>query len=386
MAAVFGKPPNTPHFGRSAADLSVCVPRRPQQRRARQRPVQPPRNRRERRGAPANAPSKKGVAHPSDLSFAVAATLLDSVSRPNSQTTTMAHAHRTGHRAQKAHRHWQIGQAHAQAGRWEAALQAHEAATQLAPDDFVYALNHARALMVRGDHVRACDEALRAYGLAPANAVACQLAAQCLMRLSRYDEAIQALRRLDPQEPRNATLHALLGSALQKARRMREAVAAYFDALAFDPSQAQLHYNLGLCFADLDLKREAAHCFHTTLLLGAGDLELSTRGLACYYERDACLWEHSEPNLRLLNAAVAALPDDAQLATTPFVHAVLGADRGGIPDAFGDAGMLVDPDDFEAVTGYLRRLATEPGFLKQEKQKSVARASRASWAAPSRRS
>jgi len=61
--------------------------------------------------------------------------------------------------------------------------------------------------------------------------------------------------------------------------------------------------------------------------------------------------------------------------------AVLGADRGGIPDAFGDAGMLVDPDDFEAVTGYLRRLATEPGFLKQEKQKSVARASRASWAA-----
>ena len=61
--------------------------------------------------------------------------------------------------------------------------------------------------------------------------------------------------------------------------------------------------------------------------------------------------------------------------------AVIGADRGGIPDAFGDAGMLVDPEDFEAVTGYLRRLATEQELLKQEKQKSVARASRASWAA-----
>ncbi len=60
--------------------------------------------------------------------------------------------------------------------------------------------------------------------------------------------------------------------------------------------------------------------------------------------------------------------------------AVIGADRGGIPDAFGEAGMLVDPDDFEAVTGYLRRLATDPELLKQEKQKSVVRAARASWA------
>ena len=61
--------------------------------------------------------------------------------------------------------------------------------------------------------------------------------------------------------------------------------------------------------------------------------------------------------------------------------AVIGADRGGIPDAFGDAGMLVDPDDFEAVVGHLRRMASDPAALKREKEKSVARAARASWAA-----
>ena len=61
--------------------------------------------------------------------------------------------------------------------------------------------------------------------------------------------------------------------------------------------------------------------------------------------------------------------------------AVIGADRGGIPDAFGEAGMLVDPEDFEAVVAHLRRMASDPEALREQKQRSVARAARASWAA-----
>ena len=60
--------------------------------------------------------------------------------------------------------------------------------------------------------------------------------------------------------------------------------------------------------------------------------------------------------------------------------AVIGAKRGGIPDAFGEAGILVDSDDFEAVVGHLRRLATDTRALKQQKESSVARAAQASWA------
>lgn len=61
--------------------------------------------------------------------------------------------------------------------------------------------------------------------------------------------------------------------------------------------------------------------------------------------------------------------------------AVIGAKRGGIPDAFGEAGMLVEPEDFEQVVSCLRKLASEPAALKVEKQKSVARAQKATWAA-----
>jgi len=114
---------------------------------------------------------------------------------------------------------------------------------------------------------------------------------------------------------------------LQKAGRLHEAIAAFFESLALDPSQAQMHYNLGLCFADLDLKQEAAQCFNTTLILGAGNLELSTRGLACFYDRGSCHWQDSESSLALLHGAVRALPEDASVATTPFAHAVLGSDR-----------------------------------------------------------
>ncbi len=61
--------------------------------------------------------------------------------------------------------------------------------------------------------------------------------------------------------------------------------------------------------------------------------------------------------------------------------AVIGGDRGGIPDAFGEAGVLVDPDDFGAVVRTLREWAVSPDALYEQKQKSVARASRASWSA-----
>ncbi len=60
--------------------------------------------------------------------------------------------------------------------------------------------------------------------------------------------------------------------------------------------------------------------------------------------------------------------------------AAIGATRGGIPEAFGGAGLLVDPDDFEAVVGHLRYLATDPAGLKEQKENSIARAAQESWA------
>ncbi len=59
--------------------------------------------------------------------------------------------------------------------------------------------------------------------------------------------------------------------------------------------------------------------------------------------------------------------------------AVVASRRGGIPEACGEAAMLVDPDRPAEVVESLRRLATEPDLLNERKRRSVARAHEMTW-------
>lgn len=59
--------------------------------------------------------------------------------------------------------------------------------------------------------------------------------------------------------------------------------------------------------------------------------------------------------------------------------AVIASNRGGLPEACGDAAALVNPDDFGAVVAAMRRLISDPNELARAKAASVERASRASW-------
>jgi glycosyltransferase involved in cell wall biosynthesis len=61
--------------------------------------------------------------------------------------------------------------------------------------------------------------------------------------------------------------------------------------------------------------------------------------------------------------------------------AVVASDRGGLPDACGPAGVLVDPDDLSAVTRILRRFCIEPAALTEAKRRCYAHALQCSWAA-----
>jgi glycosyltransferase involved in cell wall biosynthesis len=61
--------------------------------------------------------------------------------------------------------------------------------------------------------------------------------------------------------------------------------------------------------------------------------------------------------------------------------AVISSDRGGLPEACGNAATLLDPDDFQAVKNALRRLVTDPALLRRAKQQSVERAAQAPWSA-----
>lgn len=229
--------------------------------------------------------------------------------------------------AREAKRQWQLGQAHAAAQRWEAALGAHRQATRLAPHDAVYAINHARALMARGHLRRAGDEAQRAFALDPSLLPARGLAVDCLLRQNRAADAAALLDSVGPADAHDADFHAQRGNLLQRLGRPLDAVSALFDALALRPGEAQLHHNLGLCFSDLQRDEEAAHCYNTALLLGVGPHEVGTRGLACFAERVACTWNESDAHLAALHDAVLAMPDNAHVPAAPFAHAVLSTDR-----------------------------------------------------------
>ncbi|HVS72511.1 MAG TPA: glycosyltransferase family 4 protein [Phycisphaerae bacterium] len=59
--------------------------------------------------------------------------------------------------------------------------------------------------------------------------------------------------------------------------------------------------------------------------------------------------------------------------------AVIASNRGGLPEACGTAGILLNPDDFPSIVSALRTLATNPAALAEQKQKSLARAQSSPW-------
>lgn len=230
-------------------------------------------------------------------------------------------AHHAAH--QRARRQWQQGQAHAKAGRWEQATTAFRAATRLAPQDPVYALNLARACMQRGRLDLAEEEARRALRIDPRDTIACALVAHCQMETRRYADVVATLQALPADVDRDHDYHELLGRALQALNRPREAIAAYFDALARRVDHAVVHYQLGLCFNELDMKHEGAQCFRTALALGIGHYELGVLGLLAFFEREVCDWPAAEVDLNDLLDRLHALPPDAAKPTTPFAHVTL---------------------------------------------------------------
>jgi predicted O-linked N-acetylglucosamine transferase (SPINDLY family) len=231
-----------------------------------------------------------------------------------------ASSRQVGARARAA---WQAGQAHAKRRAWGEAVRCFETAARHAPQDAIYALNLARALLAQRRVDEAAQEAARAFNLEPANPVACALTAHCLMEGKRYRDAARCLQSLPAEVERGHDYYFELGRALQLGGQTRPAVEAYMNALACQITHANTHYQLGLCLNDLSLKAEAAQCFHTALSMGVGPYELGVRALLSYFEREACNWAGAEEGLAQLQAALDALPPDAAIATAPFAHVTL---------------------------------------------------------------
>jgi predicted O-linked N-acetylglucosamine transferase (SPINDLY family) len=64
----------------------------------------------------------------------------------------------------------------------------------------------------------------------------------------------------------------------------------------------------------------------TALLLGLGGSEIAARANLAFYEREACRWAQADIEMQRLLDAVRAAPDDTDVETGPFIHAVLDND------------------------------------------------------------
>ena len=220
--------------------------------------------------------------------------------------------------ARRAEAHRQAGLHAQRARRWSAAAQEFERATDLTPDDWLMWVNLARSRMELGQHVAALEAAERSFALNAANPVACRMAAELQLQMSRPDDALRILQALSEDAPRDHDYYNALGNALFQTRDPQAAVEAYFKALSLKIDSAIVHYRLGLCFMDLKMDLEAGECFRTTISLGENSTSALALSLLVHESRQACNWKDVEADTQALLAAVDQDDPETARLLLPF--------------------------------------------------------------------
>jgi predicted O-linked N-acetylglucosamine transferase (SPINDLY family) len=220
--------------------------------------------------------------------------------------------------AHRAEAHRQAGVLEQRARRWHTAAREFERATDLAPDDWLMWVNLARSRMELGQHLGALEAAERSFTLNDANPVACRIAAELQLQMSRPADALRTLRALSEDAPRDHDYYSALGNALFQTREPQAAVEIYFKALALKIDSAIVHYRLGLCFMDMAMDLEAAECFRTAISLDDGSTTALALSLLVQTNRQACHWTELEADTRALLAAVDRDDPETARLLLPF--------------------------------------------------------------------
>ncbi len=203
---------------------------------------------------------------------------------------------------QAAHRFWQIGCEHGQAGRWAQAVLAFEQATLAASQDAVYWFNLANAQRHVHLYEAALANAERGLALTPGASLGLHLRGECLAALHRYGEAAQALAAME--EGGHVDTSAMLrhASMLGALQRPHEAVPVLLRALAITPHLVRGHALLADALRDLGLKREAVECMKTVLALEPGNLEAMSH--LSFEKRHVGDWSDMDQDLRQIQSAL----------------------------------------------------------------------------------
>jgi len=220
--------------------------------------------------------------------------------------------------ALRAEAHRQAGLHAQRARRWDTAALEFQRATDLTPADWLMWVNLARSRMELGQHVAALEAAERSFELDRTNVVACRMAAELQLQMSRPADGLRTLRALSEDAPRDHDYYNALGNALFQTRDPRAAVDAFFKALTLKVDSAAVHYRLGLCFMDMAMDLEAAECFRTAISLDQGSTRALALSLVVQENRQACNWKDDAADTAALLAAVDRDDPETARLLLPF--------------------------------------------------------------------
>ncbi|HZM50033.1 MAG TPA: tetratricopeptide repeat protein, partial [Vicinamibacteria bacterium] len=154
-----------------------------------------------------------------------------------------------------------LGQAHAQQGNFEAALESLQRALSLKPD-VAEARSTMGVIYLKQGRLAEAEQALRAETAAhPSDLRAQQDLAVVLDLLQRADEALPLLRRVVESRPQQTGAQYLLGKILLAQGASAEAVLHLEAAVKASPDDASAHYQLGRAYEKLGQPARAEHEF-----------------------------------------------------------------------------------------------------------------------------
>ena len=144
-----------------------------------------------------------------------------------------------------------LGDALAEAGRFQEADAAYNRSLEIIPDHGVFWFRKANALLKSNK----IDEAIEAYKNAvhfePQLSDACDQLGRLYIGMGRLDEALFWALKAVAIQPGKALFHYNLGYILQRQHKPGEALRQYREAAALNPDEPSYAFNLGLVQRDL---------------------------------------------------------------------------------------------------------------------------------------
>lgn len=208
-----------------------------------------------------------------------------------------------------------LAEAYEELQEFEAAVQQRRESVRLAPDDWKYLHNLARALA-------ATDRLPEA--------------------IHYYESAL----RLAPGEPR---VHHNLAIALLRSRRLPEALAHHAAALRRAPDEPQYHFNYAVALLQAERTREAAEHFAAALRLQAEDAPARFDRVAARFGLASALAAERrfDEAIAHYEAVLQAAPQHAD-AHYKLANAFFALDRLAEAERHYRAALQMKPDDAEA--------------------------------------